>query len=248
MSLKFLALGLLATTSLAAPGKRQATTTTAANTNPTTTLLATATAKSYGLNDAAKAAGKLFFGTAADIPGTGEATDKFYLKEFNNKHDFGEATPANIMKFVYTEPEQNVFNFTGGDYFLDLAEQSGKLVRCHNLIWSSQLPSWVTDPATPWTKQTLSKVLRNHVKKVVSHFGDRYVEPCVASDIHQSFVRQRLTQDFCSVGATAGTSSTRPSATARPARTAAMSGTTPSAPSTWTWRSGLQPRSSGSRD
>jgi endo-1,4-beta-xylanase len=36
---------------------------------------------------------------------------------------------------VYTEPEQNVFNFTGGDYFLDLAEATGKKVRCHNLIW-----------------------------------------------------------------------------------------------------------------
>ena len=174
MSLRyFLTLGLLASSSLAAPGKRQATTTTATNTNPTTTIKATATAKNYGLNDAAKAAGKLFFGTAADIPGTGEDTDQYYLKEFNNKHDFGEATPANIMKFVYTEPEQNVFNFTGGDYFINLAEQSGKLVRCHNLIWSSQLPTWVTDPATPWTNKTLSKVLRNHVEKVITHFGDR---------------------------------------------------------------------------
>lgn len=95
MSLRsLLSLGLLAGASLAAPGKRQATTTTATNTEPTTTLTATATAKSPGLNDAAKAAGKLFFGTAADIPGTGEAQDPFYLKEFNNKHDFGEATPV----------------------------------------------------------------------------------------------------------------------------------------------------------
>lgn len=137
MSVRYLlTLGLLAISSLAAPGKRQATTTTVTNTNPTTTIKATATAKNYGLNDAAKAAGKLFFGTAADIPGTGETTDKYYLKEFNNKHDFGEATPANIMKFVYTEPQQGVFNFTGGDDFIELAKQSGKLVRCHNLIWS----------------------------------------------------------------------------------------------------------------
>lgn len=174
MSVRYLlTLGLLAISSLAAPGKRQATTTTVTNTSPTTAIKATATAKNYGLNDAAKAAGKLFFGTAADIPGTGETTDKYYLKEFNNKHDFGEATPANIMKFVYTEPEPNVFNFTGGDNFIDLAQQSGKLVRCHNLIWSSQLPTWVTDPATPWTNKTLSKVLRKHVTKVIEHFGDR---------------------------------------------------------------------------
>ena len=168
-----LTLGLLAVSSVAAPGKRQATTTTNTNTNPTTTIVATATAKNFGLNDAARKAGKLFFGTAADIPGTGEEQDKYYLQEFKNKHDFGEATPANIMKFVYVEPEQNVFNFTGGDYFINLARSSGKIVRCHNLIWGSQLPTWITDPATPWTNKTLSQALRNHVTKTIEHFGDR---------------------------------------------------------------------------
>lgn len=68
------------------------------NTNPTTTIIATATATNYGLNDAAKEAGKLWFGTAADIPATGEADDLYYMAEFNNTHDFGGATPANIMK------------------------------------------------------------------------------------------------------------------------------------------------------
>lgn len=68
------------------------------NTDPTTTIVATATATNYGLNDAAKEAGKLWFGTAADIPGTGEAEDPYYMAEFNNTHDFGGATPANIMK------------------------------------------------------------------------------------------------------------------------------------------------------
>lgn len=74
---------------------------------------------------------------------------------------------------MYTEPEQNVFNFTGGDYFLDLAQATSKLVRCHNLIWSSQLPDWVTDPPKDWTNATLSVVLKNHVTKLVEHFGDR---------------------------------------------------------------------------
>lgn len=68
------------------------------NTNPTTTLVATATATDYGLDDAARAAGKLWFGTAADIPGTGELEDVYYMAQFNNTHDFGGATPANVMK------------------------------------------------------------------------------------------------------------------------------------------------------
>lgn len=162
----------------------------------------------YGLNDAAKAAGKLWFGTAADIPGTGEADDPYYMAEFNNTHDFGGATPANIMKvslfsnimcdhkekvrrrkkakreresllinvttkYEFTEPEQGVFNFTGGDYFLDVAEASGKIVRCHNLIWYNELPTWVTNPTVNWTNETLSAVLTNHVTNLVEHFGDR---------------------------------------------------------------------------
>ncbi len=88
-------------------------------------------------------------------------------------HDFGEATPANIMKFEYTEPEQNQFNFTGAYEFLKYAEATDKYVRCHNLIWSSQLPDWVTSPSKPWTNKTLSAVLKNHVKTLVSTLGDR---------------------------------------------------------------------------
>lgn len=98
MSLRSLAtLAAVAATAFAAPKPNPAKTTNNP-TAPTTTLLATATNKAFGLNDAAKQAGKLWFGTAADIPGTGEAQDVYYMREFNNPHDFGEATPANIMK------------------------------------------------------------------------------------------------------------------------------------------------------
>jgi len=145
----------------------------ASNTVPSTTLLATATATGYGLNDAAKAAGKLWFGTAADIPGTQELQDYYYMSEFNNTHDFGGATPANIMKFLYTEPEQGVFNFTGAQEFLDIAHATDKYVRCHNLIWMSELPTWVTAPAVNWTNATLSAVVYNHVYTLVEHFGDQ---------------------------------------------------------------------------
>ncbi|KAK5116132.1 hypothetical protein LTR62_008458 [Meristemomyces frigidus] len=146
------------------------TTTSASNTVPTTTLLATATG--HPLDVAAKAAGKLWFGTAADIPGTGEAQDPYWAAEFNST-DFGEATPANIMKFVFTEPEPNVFNYTGAEQFLSFVEGTGKLVRCHNLIWQSELPTWITNPTVNWTNATLTAALRNHVTNLVEYFGDR---------------------------------------------------------------------------
>ena len=75
------------------------TTTTSSSSTATqsTTLLATATG-SKGLNDYARKAGKLYIGTAVDIPGTNETTDKYYRAELANRNDWGQVTPANAMK------------------------------------------------------------------------------------------------------------------------------------------------------
>ncbi|TKA23374.1 hypothetical protein B0A54_17898 [Friedmanniomyces endolithicus] len=179
----------------------------------TTGSLASAT----GMADAAEAIGR-YFGTAADIPGTGEASDPYYMAVFNNSHNFDQVTPANIMKYVYLEPQQNVFDFSGADEFVALAEATDKIIRCHNLNWYQQLPRvsqtrgtalyaspqrhkdsilvhlssclaiatgllkhlltlrlialGITNPATPWTYETLMAVLVNHIDKVMYHFGD----------------------------------------------------------------------------
>jgi len=48
------------------------------------------------------------------------------------------------MKYFATEPQNGVFDFSGGDAFMALASQNGtRRVRCHNLIWHSQIPDWV---------------------------------------------------------------------------------------------------------
>ncbi|KAH2635840.1 hypothetical protein KXW54_002771 [Aspergillus fumigatus] len=127
------------------------------------------------LDKLARRNGMLWFGTAADIPGTSETTDKSYLSILRKK--FGEMTPANALKFMYTEPEQNVFNFTQGDYFMDLADHYGHAVRCHNLVWASQVSDWVT--SRNWTATELKEVMKNHIFKTVQHFGKR----CYAWDV-----------------------------------------------------------------
>ncbi|KAJ5726582.1 Endo-1-4-beta-xylanase D [Penicillium malachiteum] len=121
------------------------------------------------LNRLAQLQHKLWFGSAADIPGTAETTDTAYLKLL--KSNFGEVTPANAMKFMYTEPEQNSFNFTEGDQFLEVAESFGAKVRCHNLVWVSQLSDFVT--SQNWTAEALTAVMKNHIFKTVQHFGRR---------------------------------------------------------------------------
>lgn len=51
------------------------------------------------LNDLAKAAGKLYFGTATDNPElVGNATNIEYVSILSNKSEFGQITPGNSMK------------------------------------------------------------------------------------------------------------------------------------------------------
>lgn len=50
------------------------------------------------LNELAQQHGKLWFGTAADIPGTNETSDEGYMAIVTNEKIFGELTPANMMK------------------------------------------------------------------------------------------------------------------------------------------------------
>lgn len=124
------------------------------------------------LHDLATANGKLYFGTATDQPGTGEDTDIIYQKILNNTHIFGQVTPANGMKGMNTEPEVGVFNYTMGDVVVNIAQDHNKVLRCHNLIWSSQQPEWLTSDNYTWTRETLLPVMENHIKTLITHWAD----------------------------------------------------------------------------
>ncbi|BCR82711.1 putative endo-1,4-beta-xylanase [Aspergillus chevalieri] len=127
-----------------------------------------------GLNTAATAKGLDYFGTATDNP---ELTDNTYMTQLNNTDDFGQLTPGNSMKWDATEPSQNSFSFEKGDAIANLAEANGQKLRCHNLVWYQQLPSWVSGGS--WTNETLTEALKNHITKVVSHYKGR----CYAWDV-----------------------------------------------------------------
>jgi len=122
------------------------------------------------LNDLARAAGKLWFGSSTDQPGTGEDDNILYQTILNDTDIFGQITPANYMKFFATEPEQGVFNFTGGQVAVDIATDHGKYLRCHNLVWVSQLSDWVINGT--WTAETLTAVMQNHIQTLITHWQD----------------------------------------------------------------------------
>ncbi|KAJ2974554.1 hypothetical protein NUW58_g8622 [Xylaria curta] len=102
------------------------------------------------LNKLAKAAGKLYFGSATD---NGELTDTGYVNILKNVDEFGQivslfpgsamaGTPGNGQKWQFTEPSRETFSYTSGDEIASLAATNGQLLRCHTLVWHSQLPSW----------------------------------------------------------------------------------------------------------
>jgi endo-1,4-beta-xylanase len=130
-----------------------------------TGLALCATTASAQLNQLAKAAGKSYFGTGTDNP---ELQDSAYLKITSSTENFGQLTPGNGQKWDATEPRQGSFTFSYGDVVPNLAKKNGQIVRCHTLLYRSQLPSWVT--STRWTAETLTAMLETHISHVAGHY------------------------------------------------------------------------------
>lgn len=130
-----------------------------------TGLALSATTASAQLNQLAKAAGKSYFGTGTD---NGELYDSAYVKITSSTENFGQLTPANGQKWDATEPNQGSFSFTDGDVVPGFAKKNGQIVRCHTLLYRSQLPSWVT--SSTWTAETLTSMLESHISNVAGHY------------------------------------------------------------------------------
>jgi endo-1,4-beta-xylanase len=79
---------------------------------------------------------------------------------------FDMVTPGNEMKWDTTEPQNGVYNFGPGDGIVSFAQSHGMRVRGHNLVWHSQLPSWVS--SLPLSQ--VQSVMENHITTEVSHY------------------------------------------------------------------------------
>ena len=84
---------------------------------------------------------------------------------------FDMVTPGNEMKWDTTEPSNGSYNFGPGDQIVSFARAHGMRVRGHNLVWHSQLPSWVSSLPS----SQVQAAMENHITTEVSHYkGEVY--------------------------------------------------------------------------
>ncbi|SPN97378.1 related to endo-1,4-beta-xylanase [Cephalotrichum gorgonifer] len=138
-----------------------------------TTILAVASPASAQLNQLAKQAGLLYFGTAVDNPGL---NNQQYMSIARDTREFGQVTPANGQKWDSTERSQGQFSYGNGDAVTNVARQSGQLLRCHTLVWHSQLPSWVS---SSFSRSQMEGIIRTHIQNVAGHYKGQ----CYAWDV-----------------------------------------------------------------
>jgi endo-1,4-beta-xylanase len=79
---------------------------------------------------------------------------------------FDMVTPGNEMKWDTTEPSNGSYNFGPGDQIVSFAQSHGMRVRGHNLVWHSQLPSWVS--SLPLNQ--VRSAMESHITTEVTHY------------------------------------------------------------------------------
>lgn len=121
----------------------------------------------------------------------------FILKHFNS------VTAENVMKMGPIHPEENRFDWVGGDAIVAFAQENGLKVRGHTLCWHTQAPKWmfVGEDGAQVSKEILLKRLKDHIYAVAGRYkGKIYAWDVVneaISDNPKEFLRNSLWYQIC---------------------------------------------------
>jgi endo-1,4-beta-xylanase len=113
--------------------------------------------------------------------------------------EFDSVTPENEMKWAVVEPNRNQFNWSGADAIVNYAQQNGKSVRGHTLVWHSQYPGWLNNLGGG----ELRNVVREHINTEMGRYRGKIRAWDVVNEIfeengtrRQSIFQQRLGDGF----------------------------------------------------
>jgi len=118
----------------------------------------------------------------------GAAVDSPYLNDARYRatviQEYSALETANELKFDAVHPKPESYDFSGADALVAFARTNSMKLRAHNLLWHRSLPNWIAvndwmhaqnGPSTPWTPETLNKVLAEHIATVVRRYrGEVY--------------------------------------------------------------------------
>jgi endo-1,4-beta-xylanase len=83
------------------------------------------------------------------------------------------------LKMDYTQKAEGEWNYSEGDYLIEKARAYGLDVIGHCVVWHLQTPTWLEARLAGATMPGRENLLREHVRRVVSHFAPQ----CVRIDL-----------------------------------------------------------------
>jgi endo-1,4-beta-xylanase len=83
--------------------------------------------------------------------------------------EFNSVTLESSLKAQFIHPAPNKYDFTDADNIVAIARANDQAVHGHTLVFAKSNPSWMTDAP----KTDLSRIMTDHITKVVGHFKGR---------------------------------------------------------------------------
>lgn len=123
------------------------------------------TIESISLKDAFK--DDFLIGTAL---GTEHILEKNAVANELIKREFSSITPENIMKSEVIHPEQNKYDFTLSDKYVEYGQKNNKYIVGHTLVWHSQLPKFVEKIKNA---DSLRAFMTEHINTVAGRYAGK---------------------------------------------------------------------------